>query len=43
MFSAEAIFSCLGSSVTAAGQLPEVVSLPSATSSLWILPSGAAA
>ena len=43
MFSAEAIFSCFGSSVTVAGQFAAVDSVPSATASLWILPSGAAA
>ena len=38
--SAGPIFSCFGSSVIVTGHPPVVISLPSATDSLWIFPSG---
>ena len=42
MFSADAIFSCVGSRVTLTGHPPEWTSRPLATESLWIRPSGEA-
>jgi len=43
MFNAAAIFSCVPSRVILTGQAPPRASLPSASDSLWISPSGEAA